>query len=179
MKTIFKYILAAAMTLSFAACQEEPYSPGEPDLMDCQGLFFPQEQAKAYEVAPEGAKYLTFTVERNPAVKNYFPEAYVPYELISSEEGFFELEDEFIYFDEDQENTSFKVYFSEDFETGKKYTCTIKVTDPQYVSNYGLSSNELTFSLTIVQWNLLGEGLWRDDFASSYFVAIGAEIAAP
>ena len=179
MKTIFKYILAAAMTLSFAACQEEPYSPGEPDLMDCQGLFFPQEQAKAYEVAPEGAKYLTFTVERNPAVKNYLPEAYVPYELTSSEEGFFELEDEFIYFDEDQENTSFKVYFSEDFETGKKYTCTIKVTDPQYVSNYGLSSNELTFSLTVVKWELLGEGLWRDDFASSYFNAIGAEIAAP
>lgn len=180
MKTIFKYILAAAMTLSFAACQEEPFSPGEPDLLDCQGLFFPQEQAKAYEVTPEGAKYLTFTVERNPAVKNYFPEAYVPYELTSSEEGFFELEDEFIYFDEDQESTSFKVYFSEDFETGKKYTCTIKVTDPQYVSNYGLSSNELTFSLTVVKWELLGEGLWRDDFFTSFCSEVlTTEIKAP
>lgn len=180
MKTIFKYILAAAMALSFAACQEEPYSPGEPDLLDCQGLFFPQEQARAYEVTPEGAKYLTFTVERNPAVKNYFPEAYVPYELTSSEDGFFELEDEFIYFDEDQESTSFKVYFSEDFETGKKYTCTIKVTDPQYVSNYGLSSNELTFSLTVVKWELLGEGLWRDDFFTSFCSEVlGTEIKAP
>ena len=179
MKTIFKYILAAAAVLSFAACQEEPFTPGEPDLLECQGLFFPQEQAKSYEVAPNGAKYLTFTVERNPAVKNYFPEAEVPYELTCSEEGFFSLEEDFIYFDEDQEKATFKVYFSEDYETGKKYTGTIKVTDPLYVSNYGLSSNELTFSLTIVQWNLLGEGLWRDDFASSYFVAIGAEIAAP
>lgn len=179
MKTLFKYILAAALTLSFAACQEEPYAPGEPDLLECQGVFFPQEQATSYEVAPEDAKYLTFTVERTPAVKNYYPEAEVPYELTSSEEGFFSLEEDYIYFDEDQEKTTFKVYFSEDFETGKKYTCTIKVTDPLYVSNYGLSSNELTFSLTIVKWELLGEGLWRDDFASSYFNAIGAEIAAP
>ena len=101
MKTLFKYILAAALTLSFAACQEEPYTMGDPDLLDCQGIFFPQEQAKSYEVAPDGNKYLTFTVERNPLVKGYYPEAYVPYELVSSEEGFFELEDEFIYFEED------------------------------------------------------------------------------
>ncbi len=176
MKTIFKYILAAALTFSFAACQEkEPYAPGEPDLLDCHGLFFPQEQAKSYEVAPEDPNFLTFTVERT---LDAF-EANVPYELTSSEEGFFELEDEYIYFDEDQKKTTFKVYFSEDFETGKKYTCSIKVTDPQYVSNYGLSSNELTFSLTVVKWELLGDGLWRDDFASSYFEAIGAEIAAP
>ena len=113
MKTIFKYILAAAAVLSFAACQEEPFTPGEPDLLECQGLFFPQEQAKSYEVAPNGAKYLTFTVERNPAVKNYFPEAEVPYELTCSEEGFFSLEEDFIYFDEDQEKTTFKVYFSD------------------------------------------------------------------
>ena len=152
---------------------------GDPDLLDCQGIFFPQEQAKSYEVAPDGNKYLTFTVERNPLVKGYYPEAYVPYELVSSEEGFFELEDEFIYFEEDQPKTNIKVYFSDEFETGKKYTCTIKVTDPEFVSNYGLSSNELTFSLTVVEWIYRGEGEWRDDFASSYFTAIGATIAAP
>lgn len=176
---ILKYVLAGAFILSLASCQEEPYSPGEPDLLDCHGLFFPQEQAKAYELSPDGAKYLTFSVERNPVVKDFLPEAYVPYELTSSEEGFFELEDEFIYFDEDQKSTKFKVYFSDEFETGTKYTCTIKVTDPQYVANYGLSSNELTFSLTIVDWELLGEGLWRDDFFSSYGEAIGAVLASP
>ena len=179
MKTIFKYILAAALTLSFAACQEEPYTMGDPDLLECQGVFFPQDQAKSYEVAPDGNRYLTFSIERKPLTKDYLPEANVPYELISSVENFFELEEEFIYFDEDQTKTSFRVYFSDDFETGKKYTCTIKVTDPLFVSNYGLSSNELTFSVTVVDWTYLGEGEWRDDFASSYFYAIGATIAAP
>lgn len=175
MKTLFKYILAAVMTLSFAACQEEIYGPGEPDLLDCHGLFFPQEQARDYEAAPGEVDYIAFTVERT---LDAF-EAYVPYEITCSEEGFFFLEDEYIYFDEDAKKTTIKVYFSDDFETGKKYTCTIRVTDPQYVANYGLSSNELTFSLTLVEWKLLGEGLWRDDFFTSYGAAIGAKLIAP
>ena len=181
MKTLFKYILAAALVLSFAACQEEPYAPGEPDPLDCHGIFFPQEQAMAYEVAPNGAKYLTFTVERE---LDAF-EAFVPYEIVSEEEGFFELENELgnsecIYFDADQKEATFKVYYSEDFETGKKYTCTIRVTDPQYVSQYGLSSNELTFSLTVVEWELLGEGLWRDDLYTSFCQDVMQyEIAVP
>lgn len=181
MKTLLKYIPIVVMLFSMASCQEgEPYSPGEHDLLDCHGLFFPQEQAKAYEIAPGGKNYLTFTVERE--LDAY--EAFAPYELISSEEGFFELENELgdsdcIYFDEDQNKATIKVYYSEDFETGKRYTCTIKVTDPQYVAQYGLSSNELTFSIMVVDWKLLGEGLWRDDFCSSYFTAIGAVIEAP
>ena len=92
MKTLFKYILAAVMTLSFAACQEEIYGPGEPDLLDCHGLFFPQEQARDYEAAPGEVDYIAFTVERTLDVF----EAYVPYEITCSEEGFFFLEDEYI-----------------------------------------------------------------------------------
>ena len=172
---IFKYFLTLAAVLCFASCQEEPYSPGTPDDPDCHEVFFPQAQAKAYELSPEDPRYLTFTVERTYA----FEEAFVPYEIISNVEDFFELEDEFIYFDEDQTKATFKVYFSDKYETGTKYTCTIKVTDPLYVANYGLSSSELTFSLTVVEWELLGEGLWRDDFFTSYGEAIGAVLAAP
>jgi hypothetical protein len=172
---IFKYFLTLAAVLCFASCQEEPYSPGTPDDMDCHGVFFPQTQAKAYELSPEDPNYLTFTVERTLA----YDEAFVPFEITSSVEDFFELEDEFIYFDEDQTKTTFKVYFSKNYETGKKYDCTIKVTDPLYVANYGLSSPELTFSLTVVEWELLGDGLWRDDFFTSYGEAIGAVLEAP
>lgn len=178
MKTmkLFRYILMAAATvIAVAACQEEPYSPGELDRLDCQGVFFPQEQATDYIVAPDDDNYLTFSIER--AQIKY--EAEVPYEISMSEEGFFELEDEIIYFDEDQEEAEFKVFFSEDFEVGKKYTCTIKVTDPRYVSNYSLSSNELTFTLTVVEWTLLGEGQWRDDLFSSYGAIVGAVLKNP
>ena len=169
MKTmkLFRYILMAAATvMALAACQEEPYSPGEFDSLDCQGVFFPQEQATDYIVAPDDDNYLTFSIER--AQLKY--EAEVPYEISMSEEGFFELEDEIIYFDEDQEEAEFKVFFSDDFEIGKKYTCTIAVEDPEYVSQYGLEATELTFSVMRVKWNYVGEGLWRDDFLSSGLV---------
>ena len=48
MKKYLKYILLAAITLGFAACVEEEWTPGEADFIDCHGLFFPQEQAKDY-----------------------------------------------------------------------------------------------------------------------------------
>ena len=170
----------AAVSLTFAACQEEPYSQGEPDSLFCQGLFFPQEQAEDFVLDPEDANVLTFTVERE--VED--GEAEVPYELISSEEGFFELEEDFLFFDDGQKKAKFKVYFSEDYELGEKYECTIKVTDPEYVSKYALSSNELSFSVTVVKWERVTKGgvdvgLWRDDFFTSFANQLGAPLAQP
>lgn len=170
----------AAVSLTFAACQEEPYSQGEPDSLFCQGLFFPQEQAEDFVLDPEDSNVLTFTVERE--VED--GEAEVPYELISSEEGFFELEEDFLFFDDGQKKAKFKVYFSEDYELGEKYECTIKVTDPEYVSKYALSSSELSFSVTVVKWERVTKGgvdvgLWRDDFFTSFANQLGAPLAQP
>ena len=170
----------AAVSLTFAACQEEPYSQGELDSLFCQGLFFPQEQAEDFVLDPEDANVLTFTVERE--VED--GEAEVPYELISSEEGFFELEEDFLFFDDGQKKAKFKVYFSEDYELGEKYECTIKVTDPEYVSKYALSSSELSFSVTVVKWERVTKGgvdvgLWRDDFFTSFANQLGAPLAQP
>lgn len=175
MKRYLRYILIAAVAFGFAACQEEEWTPGERDYIDCQGLFFPQDQAKDYVLSPDDKKVLEFTVERAEADD----ESYVPYELVSSEEGFFELDDETIYFEEGDDKATFKVYLSDDFELGQKYTCSIKVTDPLYVSQYALSSSELTFSVTVVGWNHVGKGLWRDDFFSGFAAAIGAVLKEP
>ena len=172
----FKYFLIALAGIVLAACQEDIYSPGEKDRLDCQGLYFPQNQAIDYVVSPDDRdNYLTFVVERDYDKT----EDEVPYEIIMSEDGFFELEEDYILFEEDDDKTEFRVYYSDDYEIGKKYTCTIRVTDPKYVSNYALSSNELTFSLTVVKWELLGEGTWRDDFFTSYAAGIGATLAKP
>ena len=79
MKKYLKYILFAAITLGAAACEEEVWTPGEVDNLDCHGLFFPQEQARDYVLAPaDASKALSFTVERNETDD----EADVPYELI-------------------------------------------------------------------------------------------------
>lgn len=176
MKKYLKYILLAAITFGFAACVEEEWKPGELDLYGCHEVFFPQDQAKDFTIEPaDASKPMTFTIER---VESDY-EAEVPYELISSEEGFFELDEETIYFDEGQTKTTFRVRIAGDYELGKKYTCTIKVTDPQYVSQYSLSSGELSFSVTVMGWNYVGKGLWRDDLFSGFASAIGAKLVEP
>jgi len=175
MKRYLRYILMAALTLGFAACQEEEWAPGERDFIDCQGIFFPQEQATDYVLSPGDKMELTFTVERAEADD----EAFVPYEIVSSVEDFFFLEEETIYFDEDQTKASFKVYVSDEYELGEKYSCTIKVTDPQYVSQYALSSSELSFSVTVVGWEYVGKGYWRDDLFAGFAAAIGAVLTEP
>ena len=175
-----KYILVAVVSLTFAACQEEPYSQGEPDSLFCQGLFFPQDQAGDITLDPKDPKVLSFTVER--AVED--GEAEVPYELICSEEGFFELEDNYLFFDDGQKKAKFNVHFSDDYEIGKKYSCTIRVTDPEYVSKYALSSSELSFSVTVVKWDKVinggaDMGKWRDDFFTSLAMGVGATLENP
>lgn len=182
MKKYLKYILLAAITFGFVACVEEEWKPGEADYIDCHGLFFPQEQAKDYILSPSDAtKPLVFTVERVETDD----EAEVPYEIVSNVEGFFSLEDEFIYFDEGQKKVSFKVMIDGDFELGEKYTCSIKVTDPLYVSQYSLSSSELTFSVSFVDWKRVKGadgseyGTYRDDFFTSFAQQLGAELAKP
>ena len=182
MKKYLKYILLAAITLGAAACVEEEWTPGEMDNLDCHGLYFPQEQARDYVLAPaDASKALAFTVERNETDD----EADVPYELVCSEEGFFALEDEFIHFEEGQKKVTFKVYVNGDFELGTKYTCSIKVTDPLYVSKYSLSSNELTFSVSFVEWKRVKGadgsefGTYRDDFFTSWAQQLGATIVQP
>ena len=98
MKTMkyLNYFLSAVMVLCLVSCQEEPYAPGEAERLDCQGLFFPQEQATHYELSPEGNLTLSFSVERTLADV----ESEIPFTMESSVEGMFEMEDDFFYFDE-------------------------------------------------------------------------------
>lgn len=174
MKRILNYIVPALLMFAFTACQEEVWTPGEQDSIFCQGVYFPQDQTTDVVFSPQDKKSMTFVVQRSSEKSVLKTEAEVPYELIVSEEGIFELEAETLYFDKDQEKATFKVHVSNNCELGKKYTCTIKVTDPEYVSKYSLSSSELSFSVTVVGWNYLGKGLWRDDVFSGYASAIGA-----
>ena len=174
-----KYILVAVLPWVAASCEEE-FTPGEPDRWDCHRLFFPQDQKTDFIISPSDSHVLTFTVQREETDD----EAEVPYILTPSEEGIFTIEEETLYFDEDQPSTTFKVLVSDECELGKKYTCSIKVTDPLYVSNYSLSSNELTFSVTVVEWKRLTNngsdtGLWRDDLFTSFGQQLGASLVEP
>lgn len=178
MKRYLKYILPAILMLGLSACQEEElWQPGEMDPETCQGVYFPQVENPNFVFDPENIQPLTFAVHRDELMAK--KKAEVPYELEVSEEGIFELKEDTFVFDKDQSEASFTVYVSDKCELGKKYTCTIRVTDPEYVSTYSLTSAEITFSVKVVGWEYVGKGLWRDDFFCGYATAIGATLAEP
>ena len=174
-----KYILIAVLPLAFTACQEE-YTPGPKDHLYCQKLFFPQDQITDFVVSPDQSLTMTFSVQRGETEDA----AEVPYIFTSSEEDMFTVSDEYLYFEEDQATSRFTISLTGKYELGKKYTGSIKVTDPEFVSAYGLSSNELSFSITVVEWKKLSNngvdvGLWRDDLFTSWGLMLGASLAEP
>lgn len=170
----FRILLFAVIAALAVACVEEPYSQGEPDSLDCQFFYFPAQTAE-YMLAPTDKKYLDFQAARQMD----YGDIVVPFELQCSEDGIFEVDEDAIAFDDSRTTTKFRVKFP-NAEVGKKYTCTIKVTDPAYISQYALESTELSFSIIIVKWNELdGMAKWRDDMFTTYALARRAELVSP
>ena len=160
-----KYFLVALVSMVMASCApEENYAPGEADLENCMHFYFPvNENARHHELEIDAPTFLTFKASREVTDV----EASIPFVVKSDDEEIFMVEE--IFFGKYEDEAEFSVYF-DDAELGKKYTCTIAVEDPEYVSQYGLEATEITFSVMRVKWNYLGEGLWRDDFLSSGLV---------
>lgn len=152
-------ILAMTAILSFAAISctpTEEYAPGKPDIEGCFGVYFPTQEAssKTINLNPTDTRRLKITVSRGTADGDIT----VPFE-VTDEAGIFEVDD--IIFEDGQTSTSFYVYFDEAV-IGKKYSCTIEVTDPLYVSNYRVYANYITLNVIIESWDELGEATLID-----------------
>lgn len=161
-----KYIIAAVLPLLFASCnQEEPYSPGMKDDPNCMYFYFPaNDNAIHHELEIDAPTILKFQACR----KVEDGDVSVPFTVVSDDKEVFFVDE--IFFNDGQTETEFSVSF-EDAEPGKKYTCTIVVDDPAYVSAYALEDAEITFSVMRVSWNSVGKGRWRDDMLTSGFNA--------
>ena len=160
-----KYILVAVLPLLFASChQEEPYAPGMKDDPNCMYFYFPaNDNATHHELEIDAPTILKFQACR----KVEDGDVSIPFTVVSEDNEVFFVDE--IFFNDGQTETEFSVSF-EDAEPGKKYTCTIVVDDPAYVSAYALEDAELTFSVMRVSWKkLAGKGRWRDDMLTSGF----------
>lgn len=159
-------ILAMTAMLSFAliSCnQEEPYTPGEQDLEGCYGVYFPSQEAssKAITLDPNDRRRVKITVARE--LSDVDEDITVPAEITGDE--VFEVDD--IVFEGGAATTSFYVNFP-DAEVGEKYTCTIEVTDPAFVSQYRTKANYITINVSIVSWDEIGVGTYMDyNFSNS------------
>ena len=139
-------ILAMTAILSFAAISctpAEEYTPGKSDVEGCFGVYFPTQEAssKIINLNPADARRVKVTVSRGTADGDIT----VPFDL-TDEEGIFEVDD--IIFEDGQTTTSFYVHFP-DAVVGEKYSCTIEVTHPLYVSNYRVYANYITLNVII------------------------------
>lgn len=148
--------MAALLPLAMVSCTpQEEYTPGQPDVEGCFEVHFPSQDAtsRTFTLEPQDSRRVKISVSR------VVPDGdiTVPFEVTGDD--VFEVED--ITFEDGQENAYFYVDFPT-AELGKKYTCTIEINDPLYVSNYRLKANYITFSVLIASWDELGEAEYID-----------------
>ena len=156
-------ILAFAAVLSLAAISCSPkseYTPGKQDMEDCFGVYFPSQEAgsKTISLEPGDPHRVKITVARELSDVDY--DINVPY-VLTGDTDVFEVEGDGIVFEGGAATTTFWMNFS-DAEVGKKYNCTLEVTDPQYVSNYRTKANYITLNVAIVRWEEIGMATYID-----------------
>ena len=162
----FRYFFLALAALSFAAvsCQteEEPFEPGEPDVAGCYGVYFPiQEATGDHTFTPSDPTVSTFTVAR----KNPGGAISVPVVISTESSGVFTVAP--ISFADGQSETTFDIDFS-GAELGKKYSISVQIDDPQYVSKYNDAPIAFDFSVFRVEWKKFATGTFFCGWQGSY-----------
>lgn len=143
LKYLFFSLLA---TVAFAACQDDETASPEVDVENCYDVYFPeQDNADDLTLDPAAPTSLEFTIMRN----NDKDAITVPVEILASEEDVFTASE--VRFAEGQTETTFTVNFPE-AALGTTYDCTVRVTDPQYVSLYSDKPAFVSFSVLRAKW---------------------------
>ena len=156
MKAINKiWVLVALLPLVLFSCKknELTYQPGQADLANCYGVYFPsQEAAGSHTYDPEMDRVLTVTVARKADQPLINDEITVPYVVKASEEGIFKTGE--IVFASGQSETTVDITF-DDAEQGVKYDLALEITDPQYASVYTSNATEFNFDVMVVAWQYI------------------------
>ncbi len=163
-------MIAALAAVSFAGCSEKAsYTPGTPENPDNYGVYFPdQTTSTTVEIDPKAETKVTYKVCR----KRTDDQIIVPVSIESDTPDVFDISP--IAFVQGKSETTFTVKFPT-AEVGKKYSCTINITDPDYVYVYGPRATSLSFSVVRAGWELVkgpaGEttGKWRDDIIGGLY----------
>lgn len=151
MKNIAKYLFAiSAAAFTFAACEKEAeIKPGEPELDNCYGVYFPVQEASGDHIYnPTQDKVLEITVARTNTegaitvpVTASFTDPDGPTDVFTASD---------IVFADGQAETTFTVNF-DNAEEGVKYAGHFVIEDNQYASIYSKNSIGLDFSVMCVE----------------------------
>ena len=151
--------LVAVISAGFVSCEDTApvYEPGKQDLKDCQGVYFPtQEAAGDHTLDPTAAKEVKVVVMRSEAEG----EIVVPVEAIAKVDGVVVDADSIftipeVKFEDGQTEDTITIAFP-NVETAVKYELTLEVTDPKYASLFGSNPVSLSFSVFCVEWKWIG-----------------------
>lgn len=157
------FSLMAAFSLLAVSCQEEiAYTPGEPDLEGCYGVYFPtQEAAGSHTMDPSETPVVEFVVKRTTENGDIT----VPVEVTASEEGIFNVSA--LRFADGQTESKITVSFDK-AQAGTEYTLSLEITDPEYALTYGSYPTYLTYSVTIERYDLVGMATFREGLITGY-----------
>lgn len=158
------FSLMAAFSLLAVSCQEElAYTPGEPDLEGCYGVYFPtQDAAGDHTMDPSETPEVEIVVKRLVDEGDIT----VPVNVIVSEEGIFNVPE--LTFVDGQSEQTLKVTFP-NAKSGVTYTLALEITDPEYASTYGANNTFFTYSVVIEKYEYLGKALYREDILTALF----------
>ena len=140
--------------MTVVSCEKEkeaPHQPGQPDVANCYGVFFPVQEATGYHIYdPTQDLNATFTIGRT----NSQGAITVPVVVEASADNVFEIAT--ISFADGQTETTFDVNMK-NVEDGKQYDLHLEVTDPQYASLYAAKTTFMDFSFMRVEMLTLKE----------------------
>ena len=145
----FSSIIFALAALSFAviSCQpeEEPFEPGEAEVANCAGVFFPTQDAMgSHTLTPADPTSVDIEVKRT----NSSGAINVPFVFDSSEQIFNVGQ---ISFADGSETTYLHVDFAA-AAPGSTHKFSVVIDDPQYASKYADGATALDYSFMIVEW---------------------------
>ena len=124
------YSLAALSLVTVGCQQKEAYTPGEPDIEGCQGVYFPAQDLSSFEyLSPEAECAFEVIIARELDDEAVV----VPVEISANVDGIFEFGE--VRFEAGQKETTFVVTFDKS-ELGTQYTATFFVSDPKFVSKH-------------------------------------------
>lgn len=162
MKRIFLPIIAiVALSLATSCSENLTYSPGESDDSYCQYVYFPEDQSVSGEISmtPSSSKALTLVAKRK--VKT--GAVSVPVEIETATPEWFSVDGP-IQFADGSEEATVVLNISEDTPLDQTFSCSVKVTDPQFASLYDAAPTHHDLSIIIEDYEMIGTGLFSDAF---------------
>ncbi len=160
-----QYLIAAlsVFALAFSCTEKDTYVKGEPDLKDTKGIFFQDLAQTFYEFAPEQDAFIIPVALERPSAEGAVQD--VPVQVSNP---LFVLSP--VSFEDGQLVANATLTLSKEAPAGEKHVVEVSITDPKFISIYGLKPTSVTVTAQIVKWNVISTKATYSDRIFVYLI---------